>query len=152
MNIVIFLFKLTLIFQNNTNPWTNSNQILLQQLSSAAVAAAATRNHSLFSTDNEPWRTPFVLDPSITAAAAAAVDPQTAAAATAAMFYPIELGDSRMFGRINVPASTASLMRPSQSATHLVNNNTNSSSNINNTNNNNNNNNTNMFNNASNNR
>jgi hypothetical protein len=88
---------------NSAHPWCNnpSSQILLQQLSS--VAAAATRNHQLFSTsDCDSWRTPFVLDPSMST-----VDPQTAsAAAAAAMFYPIELGDSRMFGHINLPANT----------------------------------------------
>jgi len=77
----------------------------------------------------QSWRSPFLLDPSIPApsiktnsnaggvsnyhsqlthlAAANSVGSNNssaaAAAAAAAMFYPIELGDSNMFGRINVP-------------------------------------------------
>jgi hypothetical protein len=68
--------------------------MLLQQLSTAALATAASRNHPLFSSGNEPCRTPFVLDPSI-----ATTDPQTAAAA---IFYHIVLGDSIMFSRIQL--------------------------------------------------
>jgi hypothetical protein len=78
------------------------------------MAAASQRNHPIFSTpDNDSWRTPFMLDPS----AAGTVDPTTAAAA-AAMFYPIDLGDSRMFGRINVPANQQ--MRQSQAGNNNV--------------------------------
>ncbi len=190
-----------LIMSNNTNPWANSSQLLFQQLSTAAAAAARNQqpntqqaqnsqqqhlqSHTGQQTSNQnnsgnqhqqsnynsnndqldtgysanlmaslnnsstpsvrmlqqgqnSWRSPFLLDPSIanttikteqltygypnpvnSAAAAAAYHSQrlnslaggggsgnssaSAAAAAAAMFYPIELGDSSMFGRINVP-------------------------------------------------
>ena len=100
----------------------------------ASLNSSSTPSVRMLQQGQNSWRSPFLLDPSIpnatikaeqlqygypnavnTAAAAAAYHNQrgsgnssaSAAAAAAAMFYPIELGDSSMFGRINVPFSNS---------------------------------------------
>ena len=101
---------------NNAN--NNSNN--------ANNSIASTPSMRMLQPNNQnSWRSPFLLDPSIPANNTIpnikseqvhygypnngypnpnlGANSTAAAAAAAAMFYPIELGDSSMFGKINVP-------------------------------------------------
>lgn len=107
----------SLTAQTNTN--TNN----------ANTSIASTPSMRMLQPNNQnSWRSPFLLDPSIPSNNTMSnikseqvhygypnngypntnlgANSTAAAAAAAAMFYPIELGDSSMFGKINVPFSS----------------------------------------------
>jgi homeodomain interacting protein kinase len=104
----------------NHNHHNHNNAVIKSEQLSYPLPSNATSSSYYFNNGPSAQSQSALASSSASLSASSSSSAAIAAAAAAAMLYPIELGDSRMFGRINVPAAAvnSSNQQQQQNAPH----------------------------------